>query len=340
MSAATSSAAVTSLIPLHRAVDLPDGDRPQQMEKVAFRPFSDLNELDPDPEWLWEGYLAEGVVTMLAGDAFTGKSSLVGGLLAALEQGEPFLGRETRRASAILLTEESRVILRSRAKELGLAELRSSYLGREGIFGVPWRVLIERAAEHALAAGHKLLVVDTFTGLAGLGPKEENDAGAIAERLRPLQRAAGKELAVLFLHHTNKLSQQPRGSGAFRGLADISLRFLRKRDASMFRLQTESRFRTVPLLAAKRVVMPGGWSYQVLGAGEKPGPTLATSTDERLWQALKEAGPEGLTYAEIGQIDGLSEDMAKKRFPKWKQEDKVDHHGKGTKNDPLRWFIR
>jgi hypothetical protein len=84
------------------------------------------------------------------------------------------------------------------------------------------------------------VVIDTFPGLAGLGDEQQNDAGAITGRLQPLQVAAGAGLAVLFLHHMNN-ANQPRGSKAFRGVVDTSIRFLRKAKNRSFRLESETR---------------------------------------------------------------------------------------------------
>ena len=199
--------------------------------EVQFESFSELRALPVEPDWLWEGFLVPGSLTLLASRPFAGKSTLVSGLLKAIEEGSPFLGRQTKRASAVVVSEEDRSALRMRADRFGLPELQSEYLSRSnGVLSVPWPVLIAMAAGHAVGAGHSLLVVDTFTGLAGLAHEQENDAGAIAERLRPLQEAAGRGLAVLFLHHMNAQGQ-PRGSTVFRAAADIAVRLLPARQS-------------------------------------------------------------------------------------------------------------
>lgn len=324
---------------------MPSFDVPQQTGRraVVFRPFSFLERLPPEPEWLWRGYLAPGSLTMLAGHPFAGKSMLVGGLLKAIERGEPFLGRETDQATAVVVTEEDESALRARAELLKLLDLRSSYVSRSsGVLDLEWPTLIERATEHALERGHRLLVVDTFPGLAGLHGEEENDAGAITERLRPLQKAAGYGLAVLFLHHMNGQGQ-PRGSKALKGVVDTSVLFYRRRKESGFRLETESRFpNSAPQTLRARVVNgPEGWLY--LRSDQKQSQEIETSdlgagTDTRLRNALDAAGPEGLTYEELDQIEGLSKDIAKKRLPEWRKQRRVGRDRSGAKNDPYRWY--
>ena len=155
--------------------------------------------------------------------------------------------------------------------------------------------MIAGAAERALAKDHRLLVIDTFPGLAGLGDEQENDAGAITSRLRPLQVAAGAGLAVLFLHHMNN-ANQPRGSKAFKGVVDTSTRFLRRAKSRSFRLETETRSTTnvSRSLRAELIQASEGWFYRALdGAGSAE---AAGEFDRRdaLASALK-AGREGIT---------------------------------------------
>jgi hypothetical protein len=45
------------------------------------RTFSDLTNLEPDPEWIWQGILGREQVTMLSGKPFGGKSTLLVGLI-------------------------------------------------------------------------------------------------------------------------------------------------------------------------------------------------------------------------------------------------------------------
>jgi hypothetical protein len=301
------------------------------------RSFAELRALPPDPDWLWQGFLAPGSLTMLAGHPFAGKSMLVSGLLRALESGEPFLGRTTKAASALLVTEEDQASLRERAGRFDLFAIRSEYLDRSSSVGHDWSALIAGATERALAKEHRLLVIDTFPGLAGLGDEQENDAGAITSRLQPLQVAGGAGLAVLFLHHMNN-ANQPRGSKAFRGVVDTSIRFLRR--AKSFRLESETRSTTsVPRsLRAELVQAPDGWFYRALeGAGSTEASTR--STDELLWQALQQAGRQGITYKELDRVEGLSLDIAKRRLPSWNGT-RVSRDGTGKKSDPYRWYAR
>jgi hypothetical protein len=277
---------------------------------------------------------------MLAGHPFAGKSMLVSGLLGALEAGESFLGRTTKAASALLVTEEDQASLRERADRFGLFGIRSEYLDRSLSVGHDWSTLIAGATERALVREHRLLVIDTFPGLAGLGDEQENDAGAITSRLQPLQVAAGAGLAVLFLHHMNNASQ-PRGSKAFRGVVDTSIRFLRKSKNRSFRLESETRSTTslASSLRAELIQAPEGWFYRALEGRARSTEASERSTDELLWHAILKAGRDGITYAELDRIEGLSADIGKRRLPSW-YGTRVSREGTGNKGDPYRWCAR
>jgi hypothetical protein len=315
------------------------GPAPARASELKPKSFSELRAFPAEPDWLWQGFLAPGSLTMLAGHPFAGKSMLVSGLFSALETGEHFLGRTTKAASALLVTEEDQASLRERAGRFDLFEIRSEYLDRSSSVGHDWAALIAGATELALAKEHRLLVIDTFPGLAGLGDEQENDAGAITSRLRPLQVAAGAGLAVLFLHHMNN-ANQPRGSKAFRGVVDTSIRFLRKATSHSFRLLTETRSTTSVSrsLKAELVQAPAGWFYRSLDRGSDGHGVSTRSVDDLLWQALLEAGEQGITYAELDRCEGLTVDVAKKRLPDWWIEKRVGRHGAGTKTDPYRWY--
>lgn len=316
------------------------GPAPARASELKPKSFSELLVLPTEPDWLWQGFLAPGSLTMLAGHPFAGKSMLVSGLLRALEMGERFLGRKTKSASALLVTEEDQASLRERAGRFGLFGIQSEYLDRSSSVGRDWSALIAGATERAIESQHRLLVIDTFPGLAGLGDEQENDAGAITSRLQPLQVAAGRGLAVLFLHHMNN-ANQPRGSKAFRGVVDTSIRFLRRPNSRSFRLESETRSTTSMSrsLRAELVQAPDGWFYQLLDRGSDTTDVSTRSVDDLLWEAVLEAGKPGITYAELDQRDGVTLDIAKKRLPDWRKDQRVGRDGAGTKSDPYRWYL-
>jgi hypothetical protein len=312
--------------------------------RLEFGSFAELRELPEEPPSLWRGFLPLGSLGMLWGDAKKGKSTLLAALLKAIEQGEPFLGQQTTAATAVWLSEEPAQALREKAAMFELFGLKSKIADSRHVFGVGWHSLIEQATEQALEEGHSLLIVDTFSGLSGLGPEQENDAGAIAERLLPLREASARGLAVLFVHHTTKHGRKtPRGSGAFRGLVDTSIGFQRQEGSNRFWLRSESRFGFDQLHLRGALTMAGGQaSYQLLGAQQRQGMSPpAADVDERLWQSIPIGEEAALSYREIVDRTGLTIDRVERRLRTWyEQPERSDlgRLGSGTKTDPLRWY--
>jgi hypothetical protein len=304
-----------------------------------FRRFSDLATVAAEPDWLWEGFLAAGQVTMLAGDAFSGKSTLVTGLLAAMVCGDRFLGRSTRRGTALLLSEETDQQLVARARRFGTIDSGHGVLTRtDGIAGCVWEELIGHATEHAKAKGHGVLVVDTFAGLAGLQKDEENDAGAVTKILRPLVVAGGKGLAVLVLHHTNK-SGGVRGSQAFRATVDISVHLARSKHSNKLALSTESRHSDPHegRLNARLDTTGLRWHYDTPASERGTRPARRDTARDTILRALADAGPRGLTNAELVGPAGPSKSTVKRRMQRLRADGFVDRAGRGVRSDPHRW---
>jgi hypothetical protein len=183
----------------------------------------------PRPPWTWDGYLTPGHITLLAGDAKAGKSTLVYGLLGALENGSTFAGRPTRKTKAAVISEEGRDTIREKLQRFGGGT--HLVVAPEHLYLKEWGALIEQVTDLAIENGCGLLVVDTFANLAQLRDDEENSAGAVIAKLAPLLRAAHKGLAVLLIHHTRKSGGANgvgvRGSGALTARASIVIQLSR-----------------------------------------------------------------------------------------------------------------
>ena len=65
-------------------------------------------QVDPAADWLWDGYLRRGCVTLLVSQWKSGKTTLVAALLSRLRAGGLFLGQTLQRGKAAVISEESR----------------------------------------------------------------------------------------------------------------------------------------------------------------------------------------------------------------------------------------
>src|SRR5207245_4577323 len=74
----------------------------------------------PKADWLWEGYLATGGLTLLAGQWKAGKTTLLTALLARLKAGGELAGRPVRAGRALVVTEEGPIWWRERGQRFDL----------------------------------------------------------------------------------------------------------------------------------------------------------------------------------------------------------------------------
>lgn len=184
------------------------------------------------PDWLLRGYLALGAITEVDGKIkSSGKTTLVTHVVAAILDGQPFLGQPTMRTNIVYLTEQTPGPFRealARANLLGRGtELRLVF--RAEVAGLAWPALVATVAADARRDGYGLLVVDTLGKLAQV--KEENDAGEGGRVMAPLQDAAHAGLAVIVCRHERKgggeVGESGRGSSAISGDVDVILQLRR-----------------------------------------------------------------------------------------------------------------
>jgi hypothetical protein len=80
------------------------------IEQPAFRPLwtRDLATAGQgDIPWIWHGFLAPGMATLLTSQWKAGKTTLIAALLARLKEGGQFAGLALRPGKAVILSEES-----------------------------------------------------------------------------------------------------------------------------------------------------------------------------------------------------------------------------------------
>jgi RecA-family ATPase len=179
----------------------------------------------PSSEWLWEGYLRRGNVTLLTSQWKLGKTTLVSVLLSKLSGGGTFLDLPLRPGRAAVISEESTAHWLERGEKVPLGPhircLCRPFRGRPQ--PADWAAMVEFLLRTRREAGLELVVIDPLaTFLPG---RTENDAATMLEMLLPLQQLTAEGLSVLVLHHPKKGEASPgqaaRGSGALTGYVDI-----------------------------------------------------------------------------------------------------------------------
>jgi hypothetical protein len=178
-----------------------------------------------EPPWLWHGYLAPGLITLLTGLWKSGKTTLLAVLLARLKAGGTLAGRTVAPGKAVVVSEEGPVEWARRSQALDL-DGQVCWLCRpfqRKPLAAQWLALVDHLDTLRQAHGLSLAVLDSLAYF--LPGRDENSAALMLEALEPLRQVSEQGLAVLLLHHPSKAPRGPglaaRGSGALLGFVDV-----------------------------------------------------------------------------------------------------------------------
>jgi hypothetical protein len=237
-------------------------DTSAERRAAAMGDFEPLGPSQPEPDqpvqrvWFWQEelesqpellavptpilpYLAwPGRKTLFAGNAKSGKTTLVHAAVAHMTRGEPFLGVETVPQRVLWVTEESLDDVTRRGKEMGVA--KPGWFAVVTIGDKPWNDLALAFKEIA----PQLVVIDTLAWFAGLGESQENDAGAWNPVFKNFDKLTRAGVGLLLLHHSKRSSERGayRGSGALGALVNAILEMEPPRGSSTYRkIEAQSR---------------------------------------------------------------------------------------------------
>jgi len=180
----------------------------------------DLSAAPPDYDWLVQGLICKGDVTLLVGEPNVGKSWVSMSLAVAMvDQQNKWLGYDMKHHGKVLYIDEENPhdVVYHRLRQLGLESFNNlRYLHRQG---VRLDRNFDKLLDEAVAYNPELIVLDSLTRLH---TKDENNAGEMAklfnDSINVLCRETGA--AVVILHHTNK-SDSNSSYVKTRGSSDI-----------------------------------------------------------------------------------------------------------------------
>lgn len=177
---------------------------------------------DDIDDWLWDGFLRKGWLTILAGFPKTGKSTLLRHVLKVMSHGGGDCHSYVKATKAIVVTEEPESIWREKNEDFGIGQLMVMHgvqCPSQGLF-IDEMTLIRQAIE---SHGIELVVFDTASKLLPGIKENETDTwhAAIAILKQHLPN-----VAILLVSHTGKnldaaFGRQIRGASAQVGAADI-----------------------------------------------------------------------------------------------------------------------
>lgn len=298
------------------------------------------------PDWLVRGYVALGACTEIDGKVkASGKTTFVTHLIAAVLDGQPFLGQPTMRTKVVYLTEQTAASFREalgRAGLLGRGDECRIVL-RGDVAGMAWTDLVARVVADARRDGYGLLVVDTFAKLSGL--RDENDAGAGAGAMSPLQDAAHAGMAVVLARHDRKgageVGESGRGSSAISGDVDIILALRRpegNQPSNRRVIESLSRFSETPEKVVIELTTEG---YVLLGESEAVALADAIRFVSGLLGVENERNPFGWSVEELlAEADGGIDRSAMRRaLRELEYRAEIVVNGRGVKGDPKRYRL-
>jgi hypothetical protein len=263
-------------------------------------------------EWVVEGMLPAGGVTLLAGESGSYKTWLALALARSVAAGQEFLGRRALRRGVLYLDRENpAALVRQRAERLGLGAAEGLKLWGGWLDDPPPAIGDARLAEMARQHG-PLMVFDSFIRFHA---QDENSATEMAAVMAELRGLANAGACVLVLHHKPKgESSQYRGSSDIRAGVDVAISVSLEREAGRLklacfknRLGPEFSLTLVPALDSS----PAG--FTLLDAPAKTGQFAEDVL--RLQQLIREN--PGLTQSGIVQKSGLPKNRIAQLLRRW-----------------------
>lgn len=295
-------------------------------------------------DWLLDGFVARGNITLLTSMWKSGKTTLLAHLLARRVNGQPLLGRAVAPGKSVVISEEPRALWAERCQ-------RFEFGGSLCLFPQPfphlpsaaeWRGLMERVGQLQTEHGVDLLVIDSVTHFL----RAESAAVGVLDLLMPVRELATRGMAALLMHHPRRrdsaVGSAGRGHGALHSEVDISIEMRRARadlDSRTRRFDCLSRHEGTPRHLHFEL-NPDGGDYTVL-------PEIDDAGFSEQWDILRgvlDDAPQKLTRLDI--LDEWPDDYPKPcRGVLWKWLKQavaaglVQVEGSGKKSDPFRYWL-
>ena len=241
---------------------------PASATPLFIESLADLVALEfPTQRFLVDGLIPAGQLIMLGGRGKAGKSWLILQLIAAVDRGQPFLGRSTAAGKVLYLAlEDGRRRLNQRPKILKWKPSPSVDVafkidkfdaGGEGLSHLRQAIAVN---------GYDLVVIDTLVKTLSASADENNNPqmAAICNDLADMAHDSGA--AILVIHHTSKqLVENPfdalRGASAIRDAYDVGAMLVRKHADKEATLHFEARDFDIQDVTIRQVENGAGWEY-------------------------------------------------------------------------------
>lgn len=184
-------------------------------------------------DWLVDGLIAAGTVTLITGESGSGKSTVATAICSASERGVNFAGLATQRRPVLVLDRENPLsIVVDRFDRLGVNDsLNFKYWGGWAAEEAPAPFSPIVIAWVQACEPKPLIVVDSLVAfLEG----DENSATEVRAYMNGFRRLADIGATVIILHHSGKAetSKEYRGSSDIKASIDVGYHLANLGDSS------------------------------------------------------------------------------------------------------------
>lgn len=193
----------------------------EELTPFQFKSIKQLYQEKPSINWLVDGMCTVGGLTIIAGQAKAGKSTLIRQLCMSVARGEDFLGRQVKQGQVVYLAlEEQEALIYEQFKKHGVKEDDPILYHVGPILKEDFYPEFE---EFVRATMPTFLVIDTFVLFARI--KDQNNYQEVYNALTKLRNLARKTgTHIHLIHHQNKSDSRGivsvMGSSAFTGAVD------------------------------------------------------------------------------------------------------------------------
>jgi len=290
-------------IPLiEKLTDIPPYKEGLVLTSVNFAPvwLKDLEATLEETDWIWEGFLAKGHLTLFSALWKSGKSTLIAHVLKAMQEQEELAGMLIKKSRVLIVSEESKTLWVIRREEMDL-KTEVAILPRplkQRLKYPEWVNFLDLISNFCLEQSIDVVIFDTISGFWSVN--NENDASEMGSALLPINNMLEKtNVAIMLIHHFRKSggdeATASRGSGALGAAVDIIMDFTRVKEepnSGKRLLKSYSRFKDTP---TEVVIELNNGFYETLGDRNQ---VRSDTKDRILLQAIKDV-PNGATTSDI-----------------------------------------
>ena len=259
-----------------------------------------------------------------------GKSTIAYELAVKIAQGQPFLGRITKKGPVLILAlEEHRREVKQRLFSLGAAPLSNIHVHIGPL--ADSADMVNELKIYIVEHGITLVIFDTLNSFWRV--KDENDAVGVTRAITPiLSLARDSNAAVLLVHHARKsegdYGDEIRGSGALFSLLDVAVVIKRHEVETQRKLTAISRYPETP---ADLIIERREHGHEALGSSVEAGRSAKMA---RLQAELTDTPESVETLAERAAI---SKGAAYPLLDSLVAQNRATRMGAGKRSDPYRY---